>query len=183
MTVLAIIDNVSERVENIIKADHDVTANYPGKTVINVDALSPRPAAGWIYSGGQFSVDLAARKRALKQIVNAIRQEKRELGLTYRTKTFQIDAESVQNVLMTATLVIGGRLSGDITWRTADNTDLVLTPVQFARLLDLVQDYIKQLLSHSHALKDSIDAATSEGELDAIDLYGGWPGNDSGEMA
>jgi len=178
MSVLAVIDR--GRVENIIKADLGHTV--PGKTLVDISSMFPRPETGNLYNGSVFSIDLTARKRALKQIVNAVRDERREDGVIYRGKTFQTDNASVQSITRTSMVADGGRETQDIVWRTSDNTDLTLTAAQFARLGDVVDRYIRQVSRHGHGLKDAIEVASNQAELAAVDLYGGWPGNDSGEM-
>lgn len=61
------------------------------------------------------------------------------------------------------------------TFRTADNATITVTFSQGHGILLAMADWGKTVMNNSWTLKDACAAATTQAELDAIDIETGWP--------
>lgn len=126
-------------------------------------------------------------KNVKKQLVNELRDENLKNGYLYDfgegigPKLMQTTTErdrtnylgSAQEYALQVQTGNGLELGANI--RTSDNTMIILSYEDGLTLMRLIGSHISDIMKHSWFLKDSIEAATTQEELDAIDITTGWP--------
>lgn len=165
------------------------TAAPAGHTLVLLGDSSA--VAGWTYADGVFTappVDLDPLKEARKADVMRKRDERIEAGLTFNGYEFQTrvdDRENVQGAAQLASiwLMQGGDANTlrwsdpnrDFVWIDAGN---VLRPMSATIVIQFGEALAKMksaCIFHALELKQTIDAATTEAELRAVDINAGWP--------
>lgn len=145
--------------------------------------LSPEEEASWTEK----TQGVDARKAYLRQEVNHLRDEKLEAGMPFDfegdigPKVMQTATErdrtnylgSAQEYALQVQMGNGAEMGASI--RTSDNTVVSMSFNDGLALMRLIGIHMGLITRHSWTLKDALDAATTQEELDAIDITTGWP--------
>ena len=120
-------------------------------------------------------VPLADQKTARIAIVKRLRDLKETQGFSYLGKVIDSDERSVQRITgaALAAQVIGAGFAID--WTCADNSTLALDQSAMLGMPAALALRANALHTHARSLKATIDAATDEVALAAVDIENGWP--------
>lgn len=122
---------------------------------------------------------------ALTQVYGGKFLAGRTLTVGTVTANYQIDPASISNIQAE------GTIAGDVVnntpgapvwdpnyfWIAANNSHTPMTAAQCFAFAGNVRAYVRGLILQNRALKDAIAAATTQAQLDAIDVTAGWPSN------
>ena len=104
-----------------------------------------------------------------KQHINTEREKAINSGVTYGGNSYDTDKTSRDNLTGIHTGVNDSYiLPAGFTWRTSDNQNIPFTVVEVNGLAHTVLDHVNTQYGKSWVLKASIDAATTEDEVNAI---------------
>lgn len=170
---------------------HAVIVN---ETVHNVVLAEPETAAenGWVecpdwvhigdaYDGTDFIPyvePLEERQARMRAHVNHRRDTLQDGTVTTPFGRFDCNERSRVFISGGVTEAMIRQQLGDttpLTFTTADNVDVALSPEHMIGAGRLVLGYISAVHFFARGLKDAIEAAQTHGELDAIDMEAGWP--------
>jgi len=119
---------------------------------------------------------LAKARRARDVYINGRRDEFIAGGVQFMGWPFDSDPASIQNLTAAVAFIQAAPNYGmpapeAVSWRDANNVDHDLTPAQLVALGAVVFGRVQQAHFTARALKDQIAAATTQGEVAAVD----WP--------
>lgn len=120
----------------------------------------------------------AQAKASAHAAVNRLRDQKETEGFEYLGKIFQSDERSVARIygaVQTAQAALAAGQPFEIHWATEDNSIVELDAEAALGMSVALAMHSNRLHQHGRALKAQIDAASTQAELDAIDVEGGWP--------
>lgn len=128
------------------------------------------------WDGSEWVFPLAEYKIRRKADVSSVYEEKVADGFLYEGHTYQLDESSI----LTVNNFMAGLISGEVNphdgyYRDADNNDVAMTDVELSEFLKSIGRYYAGLRKTTHTLKDSIDAASTLAEVDAVDINSPWP--------
>jgi hypothetical protein len=172
-------------VENVVEWNGDSEWTPPeGATVV---AATDSVGVGWSYDGETFSAPVVQltldERRAVKVSAATLEFGARiAAGVAYGGKVLQIGDEDRANITGQSSRAIASLLTGsgvtwpsDFYWRMADNSALELpTAADMLALGQAAADRYAALRLNLGSLKDAIDDAADQAELDAIDVTAGW---------
>lgn len=102
----------------------------------------------WAWSG-----DIVSNKA--DKDINDQRDVDFDAGVTWDNKTWQIDLVSRNNIMNQLTAITSGIYTdANVTWRTADNTDVTLTVEQFKQLATAVNNRVEEIYTTSFTDKE-----------------------------
>lgn len=157
-----------------IKDDSDLQAGEfasstdPAGLVLDSDGASLRAPTN--------AERLAPLKRARQNYINDCREVAIASGAEFNDWTFDTDERSVANLTAAVAFIqaapdYGFPVPEAISWRDATNVDRALTPAQLVGLGAVIFTNVQTAHGIARALKDAIEAATTEGAIAAVD----WP--------
>lgn len=114
---------------------------------------------------------LADAKLDKRQQINGHRDTLEASGFEYLGKTFDSDSRSAQRITIaaqTAQLAMASGQPFSITWTAKDNSTIDLTAEQMLGMPVALAQFAAGLHEHGKAKKALIDAATTIGEVDAV---------------
>ncbi|MCV3386208.1 DUF4376 domain-containing protein [Campylobacter lari] len=116
---------------------------------------------------------LNALKEKKKHEIQTKRDEALESGLIYNEHTFQTRKEDKQNIIGAATNLMLDMQSGtnsisEIIWIDIDDEKVTFTPQDFLKFASSVAYYTQEIIFKANALKERIEQAESEQDLEAI---------------
>jgi hypothetical protein len=119
---------------------------------------------------------LVPLKRARQNYINDRREIAIASGAEFNGWTFDTDERSVANLTAAVAFIqaapdYGFPVPPAISWRDATNFDRALTPAQLVGLGAVIFTRVQTAHGIARALKDAIEAATTEAAIRAID----WP--------
>lgn len=119
---------------------------------------------------------LGVDKRARQAYINARRDAVIAGGVAFNGWTFDTDTVSVNNLTAAVAFIQAApgadlEVPASVSWRDAGNTDRALTPAQLVGLGAAIFTLVQTAHYTARQLKDAIETATSEAEINAID----WP--------
>lgn len=151
----------------------------------------PEVGPGWTYDGEEFIAPPQPEPPSAKDTKNAAVTAKREAvfaaGFSPSTgplagHTLQVRNEADRiNWLTSATsygaaIAAGAGAVQGATFRTADNQTVQVTYAQgYQVIVQQMAAWGQAIMARSWELKDLIDTAEDQAELDAIDIETGWP--------
>lgn len=140
--------------------------HYQNGTFLTKPA-QPSPSHRWDDTAFVWNLDLSVAKQLGKERINAAREHAKTLGFPAYGKFFDSDAVSRENILIavSAASVVGAAWAID--WTTADNSVITLDYAQMMSLPVLMAQHGDALHIKARALKEQIDAATTQAEIDA----------------
>ncbi len=115
--------------------------------------------------------ELAAYKQQARESINAIRDQKETEGFEYNGKMFDSDERSADRILVAAnaaTASIFAQAPFSVTWRTKDNSDMVLDANGMLALNGALASLGVALHDQARGYKASIDAAQNKAAVDAV---------------
>lgn len=147
-----------------------VSITVPGPLPLDcVSDPPPHDYSVWDDAAGSWSVDVAA----LRRYVGTVAEQRKAKGVTWAGYQVQTDPTSRENLAGAAAAAARGSLPNGITWRMADNTDILLTSAQVQEIADLVLAYVSSVYAAAWQIKAEIDAGTITGPA-AVDAWP-WP--------
>lgn len=121
---------------------------------------------------------IAVQRDALKTQVEAIRTAKETSTASTPVGTVTIDEPSKAKILGALSMCRLAEEAGQpfaLNFTLADGSRVALTSTTVRQLASAVGQYVAALYDHAHSLLDALDAATTDTDLNAIDLEAGWP--------
>lgn len=138
------------------------------------------------WNGTAITVDLEFLRSSKFAAVNALYEEKKQEGyiVTSGALTGEAlqtrDAEDDTNWLVAKDkcrdeIIAGNGAVVGMVFRTLSNTDIPVSYTEGLSVINDLRDFGLLLMAASWAIKNEIDDAADEAELDAIDITEGWP--------
>jgi hypothetical protein len=120
----------------------------------------------------------------LNNDINTHRETRLAAGMWYLGYFWATDARARTNLTgMVAAVTAGIPLPPNYTWRDNNNNNVPMNAQGLITFSGYLLLYVNQVYTYSWALKAQIDACETLEDLDAIDIYSGWPdGNMDGTM-
>ena len=156
-----------------------------GKLYSNPKLLTPSELADMLADGiqevqqttSQPTITLEQQKERRKRSINSERQSWLEskyaevtISVSGQDVVFDADPASLNNVNGLLTIInAGGTLPVTFTYRSKDNVDYVLTTEELKALGGAMIQFVNDAYQTSFTLKNQIDAAQTEEELNAVD--------------
>ena len=140
------------------------------------DDITPR----WTWDGSAFQPPAARPLSEIKaersEYINGVRNRKLAEPVIFQGNLYDTDERSVSNLTRAITFIQAAALGGEtppteIPWRDATNVTRQLTVRQLVKLGAAIFLQVNTVYATSWALKDAIEAATTEAAVLAID----WP--------
>ncbi|WP_257905945.1 DUF4376 domain-containing protein [Campylobacter lari] len=112
-------------------------------------------------------------KEKKKYEIQTKRDEALESGLVYNEHTFQTRKEDKQNIIGAATNLMFDMQSGtnsisEIIWIDINDEKVTFTPQDFLKFASMVAYHTQEIIFRANALKERIEQAKSEQDLEAI---------------
>ncbi|EAK9946051.1 DUF4376 domain-containing protein [Campylobacter lari] len=112
-------------------------------------------------------------KEKKKYEIQTKRDEALESGLVYNEHTFQTRKEDKQNIIGAATNLMFDMQSGtnsisEIIWIDINDEKVTFTPQDFLKFASSVAYHTQEIIFRANALKERIEQAKSEQDLEAI---------------
>ncbi|WP_257935822.1 DUF4376 domain-containing protein [Campylobacter lari] len=112
-------------------------------------------------------------KEKKKYEIQTKRDEALESGLVYNEHTFQTRKEDKQNIIGAATNLMFDMQSGtnsisEIIWIDINDEKVTFTPQDFLKFASMVAYHTQEIIFRANALKERIEQAESEQDLEAI---------------
>ncbi|WP_257942322.1 DUF4376 domain-containing protein [Campylobacter lari] len=112
-------------------------------------------------------------KEKKKYEIQTKRDEALESGLVYNEHTFQTRKEDKQNIIGAATNLMFDMQSGtnsisEIIWIDINDEKVTFTPQDFLKFASIVAYHTQEIIFRANALKERIEQAKSEQDLEAI---------------
>ena len=144
---------VDEHPEGLVLADNRLSLRAP----TNQEALAPQKQARQVYINRRRDMAVAA-------------------GVAYGGNRYDTDSQSINNLtaavaFIEAALRLNMPVPPTVSWRTADNVDVALTPGQLVEFGAVIFTQVQTAHMTARALKDQIEALTTAREIEAVD----WP--------
>ncbi|EGK8010532.1 DUF4376 domain-containing protein [Campylobacter lari] len=127
-----------------------------------------------------FHIKYEVRQKSLEELktikldeIRAKRDEALESGLVYNEHTFQTRKEDKQNIIGAATNLMFDMQSGtnsisEIIWIDINDEKVTFTPQDFLKFASSVAYHTQEIIFKANALKERIEQAKSEQDLEAI---------------
>ncbi len=151
------------------------TVTQPDLSNLAVDVpANAERVEGWAVE----TISLAACKSNKKAKVDALLAQKFAAGRVYSGHTFQIRAQDLTNItgIRVALLARIANAHNGV-WRSKANVDVAMDDAAFAAFSANVMAYVRDLIRHSSALKDAIEALATVAAVDNYDITLNWPVN------
>lgn len=145
-------------------------------------------ATGTVSTVNLPALTLEERKAEMTAQINARRDQAFAAGFTVSATGTALDGYTLQTrdledrtnwltsqAAYSAAVAGGQGATAGATFRTADNSTVVLTYAQGLGVLLAMAAWGADIMGNSWSLKDAVTAAVDGAELDAIDIGAGWP--------
>lgn len=145
----------------ITKEQHKNYFNQPYYKVINDE----------LVFAGKPEVELAELKAAKWQKIKTTRDQKEQAGLPYMGKILDSDALSIQRIttaVQAAQMAVSLQQEFSVNWTTQDNSILVMTAQDVLAIPLALAKYSDSLHAKARSLREKIDKAATQEEVDAI---------------
>jgi CheY-like chemotaxis protein len=131
---------------------------------------------------GKLLITLDEVKEEKKQAVDALLEEKLAGGVMFNGSPFDSSEPTRNDLAALAAMLAGGakELPEGFSWRSSDNSDMVMDKSTFMAFQAAVTDWVYNTRKASWEHKSAIDALEDIRAAEDYDISGGWPGSDLG---
>ena len=154
----------------------ELFTTYPQSVIDWLTAASgPFPEAVVVED----ETDIETLKRTRKKMVEHLRDTHIYSGVLTPSGFVDSDANSIRNIQGAHQLASLSKMTQQpftMDWRLVDNTEVTLDADQMIAMGNAVLAHIQGCYAHSWNLKEQVDQATTEEDIEAITVGAGWPG-------